>query len=214
LSKLLEGDPRYVHAELLKCQKDPWYWLMMWVRTENSHSKSLNPFERFPDKPHLFYLCRLWQHNKRLLVPKTRQVTATWLFCALYLWESMFFPSKLSFLQSKKESESDELLERCFAMYMKLPQFMKAWQPLRGGKKTYCNLSFARNRSRMIGIPEGAEHLRGYTPTGLFVDEAAFHDDVEKMMAAALPAIGEKGRVTMVSSAMPGYFKMLCFNEA
>ncbi len=181
-----------------------------WVLTENAHHLSASPFEPFPDKQHLYILTKLFEREKRLLVPKTRQITASWLFCALHLHDALFFPSRLTFIQSQKEEHADELLERCHSMYQKLPEFMKLWQPV---KRTHCVMRFSRNRSRLIAVPEGPEHVRSFTPTRVFVDEAAFQDNVEKMLAAILPALGTKGALTMVSSASHGFFKMLCFDE-
>lgn len=140
-------------------------------------------------------------------------MTVTWLYVSLFLWDALFFPSRFTFIQSKKEEDSDEALERAFTIYKNLPKFIKDWQPLVGGKKTYCHMRFIRNHSRLWAIPEGPEHLRSYTPTGLFSDETVYQDDVEKMVASASPALGEKGRLTMVSSAGPSYFEALAFDR-
>ncbi len=186
---------------------------MNWVLTENPASEAANPFERFPDKQHLYNLTRIWEREKRLIVPKSRQMTVTWLFIALYLHNAMWNPSRLIFVQSKKEQDADEVLERGFAIYQKLPLFMRNWQPLSSGKKTFCEMKFTRNRSRILAIPEGPDHLRGFTATDIFSDETAFQDDVERMTAAALPALGLHGRLTMVSSAAPSFLELLCFDR-
>lgn len=177
--------------------------------TENAHFTSSTPYEPFPDEAHLYYLTKLWEKERFLIVPKSRQMTVTWLFCALYLWESLFFPSRFTFIQSKKEEDADEALERCWTIYQKLPLFMRNWQPLVGGKKTYCHMKFLRHRSRIWAIPEGADHVRSYTATGIFSDETVYQENVEAMMTAADPALGKKGRMTMVSSAGPGIFSLL-----
>jgi len=70
-----------------------------------------------------------------------------------------------------------------------------------------------RNRSRLIAIPEGPEHIRGYTATGILMDEVCFHDDVEKTLAAADPALGKHGRLTLISSVGPGFFEQLAFDK-
>jgi hypothetical protein len=147
--------------------------------------------------------------HKRLLVPKSRQVTATWTIGALCLWEALFFPSRLTFIQSKKEADSNEILERIYTMYNKLPRFIRDFQPLIGGSKTYCKMRFKYNRSQLIAIPEGPDHVRGFTTTGIFVDEIAFHADVELLLAAIGPSLGKTGWFAGVSSAAPGYFELM-----
>lgn len=138
-------------------------------------------------------------------------MTATWVFAALYLWESLFFPSRLSFFQSKKETDADENLERVFTMHSRLPKWQREWQPC---ERTFCNLHFPRSRSQIKGIPQGADHVRGFTASGVFVDEAAFIEGLDQTIAAVRPALGKTGRLTIISSASPGIFKGLTFDEA
>lgn len=140
-------------------------------------------------------------------------MTCTWLFVALYLHDAMFFPSRLNFIQSKKEEDSDQALERAATIYDKLPIFMKNWQPLVGGKKTFCHMKFKRNRSHLWSIPEGADHARSYTSTGYFSDETVFQDNVEQVLAAVGPTLGTRGRLTMLSSVGPSAFELICFDK-
>lgn len=135
----------------------------------------------------------------------------TWLMVSLYLHDAMFKQSRLTFIQAQKENDADEALERAYIIYQKLPLFMRNWQPLTGGKKTFCSMRFARNRSRLQAVPEGSDHVRGFTPTGMLLDEACFQSDVEKTVAAVVPALGLHGRLTMVSSAAPSYLELLAF---
>lgn len=122
----------------------------------------------------------------------------------------MWNPSRLNFIQSKKEKDSDEVLERTHLVYSKLPLFMRNWQPV---KRTFCHMDFKRNRSRLWAVPEGAEHLRSYTATGLLSDETVYQNDVEKMLTAADPALGKTGRMTMISSAGPSAFELIAFDK-
>jgi hypothetical protein len=184
------------------------------VLTENAHHTSSSPFEPFPDKPHLYYLTWIWYYHQRLLVPKSRQVMVTWLFTALYLWDAIFHASRLNFIQSKKEEDADATLERAQAIYDHLPLFQRDWQPLAGGRKTYCHMRFKRNRSHLWAIPQGPEHARQFTATGYLCDEAAYQDGMESVLGAVNPTLGLRGRLTIVSSAAPSYFGMLVFDQA
>ena len=214
LKALMDGDQKAIHLELLKCARDPWYWILNWVLTENAHSTSSTPFEKFPDLAHLYYVTRIWQRERMTAWPKSRQIMMTWIISTLYLHDAMFNASRINFIQSKKEDDSDEVLERAYVVYQKLPLFMRTWQP---AKRVDCLLTFKRNRSRLWAIPEGAEHLRGYTGTGLMSDETVYQDDVEKMLAAAGPSLGlgkpNGGRITMLSSAGPSAFQLICFDD-
>lgn len=214
LKALMDGNEKVIQQELLRCQRSAWHFLRAWVTTENVASKTSDPFEPFPDKPHLYFMTQLWLREKRLIVPKSRQMTITWLMGALLLWDCIFFPSRLNLIQSKKEEDADEVLERVWTMYQRLPLFMRNWQPLVAGKKTHCQMRFSRNRSRLLAIPEGPDHIRGLTPTRLFSDETVYQDDVERMVAAASPALGDHGQLVMVSSVGPSWFGEIVFDRS
>lgn len=209
LKALKDGDKKAIQVEILKC-RDPWYWLINWVLTENAHFQGSSPFESFPDEEALYYVVRIWEMERKNAWPKSRQIMMTWLMCCLFMHDAMWNPSRLNFVQSKKEEDSDEVLERAWTVYQKLPEFMRLWQP---AKRTYCQLKFIKIRSRLWAIPEGAEHLRSYTGTGLLSDETVYQDDVQKMITAAGPALGTRGRLTMISSAGPSAFEGVSFDR-
>lgn len=204
LELLAGGDIDAQAIEIAICKKDPWYFLVNHVNTENSHAE-INPFQPFPDKPHLFYLTRLWETERRMIVPKSRQMSVTWLFCALYLWESMFFPSRLTVFSSKTEKDAIHLIQRTKFMHERLPKFIREMTPCIA---LQTELKF-KNRSTIHGIPAGADQVRGLTLSGVFVDEGAFQDQMKPMLAAAIPTLGKSGRITLVSSASPSFFQML-----
>ncbi len=208
LQELAKGNQKVIHAELLRCQKNPWHFLRAWCLTENVHSKDQsNPYESFPDKPHLFYLTKMFEVMDSLLIAKARQMTVTWLFGGLALHHCMFHPARMAFWQSKKEDDSNGTLERIYIMYQKLPDFMKLWQPC---KQTYCLLKFPRIRSQLRAIPQGADQVRQFTPSLVISDETAFQEEVDKMMAAIAPT---KPKFVGISSAAPSYFQRLVLDQ-
>lgn len=106
-------------------------------------------------------------------------------------------------MQSKKEADANELILRTVQMYSSLPWWMKEWNPM---MNIYCYMELGKTKSRIFGIPSGADQLRGYQPSGLMSDETVFQVDVDKALAAIRPAIRGGGRLTMISSAGPGFF--------
>ena len=186
---------------------------MLWCKTEDVHNRS-RPTQPFPDKPHLFYTTRLWQITKRILIPKSRQLTMTWLFCALYLWKAVHWPSRLEFFVSKKEEDADANILRSLFIYQHLPKFYRNYCPgvnKAGDPYTYCNLKFT-NRSRMWGIPSGGDQMRQYTASDIFSDEGAFQEGLKEQLASAIPTLGLDGGIAIVSSAAPSFFQDLCFD--
>lgn len=223
--------------EYEKCRRDPWYWLMNWVFTLDSHDIG-NPIKKFPDADYLKVLTYIWagpvvypQWNKDLehllddnermdiftnwsslmAVPKSRQMKVSWLFTALYLWQAEFYEGSNIFFQSKKEEDADNLIKRSKFMYDHQPFFLKRYQvnPGNRGEHTYCKMEFPEINSVIKGIPEGGDQIRMHTATGIFADEMAFQPSAEDAFTAAKPTIDGGGRFTAVSTANPGFFHLL-----
>lgn len=203
LFDLLLSSSELAFTERELCKRDPWRWLTRWVWTLDSHNVK-EPIKKFPPKDYLREITRIWQREKLLLIPKSRQMMITWLIVALYLHDAQFNPGKCIFFQSKKEKDANALVERAKLIYELQPYFLK--QPVRS---VYCELSFPLMRSRIQGIPQGGDQIRMHTASGIFMDEAAFMYESEEAYAAAKPSIDGGGRITMVSSANPGFFEAL-----
>ncbi len=138
---------------------------------------------------------------------------ATWLLCALYTHDAQFHTNRLHFFQSKKEEDSDRLIQRCFTIWENQPAFLKRTCL---AEYSYCHIRFFRQGetaglpySEIWGIPQGGDVIRQHTGSGLFIDEGGFQVDLEKSIGAAQPMLKGGGRLDIVSSAEPGYFEEL-----
>lgn len=179
------------------------------MKTVDPHERD-NPLRPFPDQIDLQTVTEFWLHERYLLIPKSRQILATWLIAALNFWECMFYPYRLCFFQSKKEEDSDENLIRVEQMYKSLPDWMKERNPV---KKIYCQITFEGNQSRMKAVPQGSQHFRQYTPSSLFLDEATYIEELQETIKAVQPAIRRGGKLTAISSAGPSEFADLVFDR-
>jgi len=193
------------------CAEDPEYWLFRYARTRDEHDPSTGA-KPFPDKEYLRETVRFWVAHLMNLYEKSRQMMATWTLCALYVHDAQFRTNRLNFIQSKKEEDSDRLIQRCFTIYENQPEFIKRIYP---AEYAYCHLRFFRPGekglpySEIWGIPQGGDVIRQHTGSGLFIDEAAFQPDLEASIGAAQPMLKGGGRLDIVSSAEPSYFEEL-----
>lgn len=115
----------------------------------------------------------------------------------------------MSFFTGRKEEDSEALIERTHFMYDGLPQFFRNFVKC---QRTHCNLKFT-NRSEIKGVAQGGDQFRSYTLSGVFIDEAAKQSEMAEMIKAAIPAVGQNGRITVVSSAAPSSFADLVFDR-
>jgi len=207
------------------CVRDPYHWLTHWAMTLDSHDDQ-NPIKPFPDKDYLRILTKIWLDNKLLLLPKSRQMMVSWVVCALYLWDTQFFPAKLTFFQSKREEDADDLVRRAKFIYDHQPKFLRRyndgakWIPVQAnpqvpeGRHVFCKLSFPSIHSEIRGIPQGGDIIRMQTSSGIFADEMGFQPEAMAAYTAAKPTLSAQGRFTGVSTAEDNsFFEDLVFDK-
>jgi hypothetical protein len=198
--------------ERRRCARDAEHWLFKYARTRDEHDPSVTA-KPFPDKEYIRELVRFWLASKMNIVEKSRQMMCSWIFCSLYLWDTQFHPNRLNFLCSKKEEDSDRLIQRCYTVWQNQPEFVKRAHP---AEYTYGHLKFrwpkepeALPYSELYGIAQGPDVIRQHTGSGLFVDEGSFQDSLSELIGAAKPMLSGGGRLDIVSSAAPGFFQDL-----
>ena len=195
------------HIEYELCRKDPYHWLTTWAYTIDPHDRT-NPVKRFPARDYIKRLVDIWLKESLLLIPKSRQMMVSWLFCSLYLWDTQFYPGRLNFFQSKKEEDADALIRRAKFIYDKQPVFLRRYRvnPSNTGRHIYCKLELPEIQSMIRGIPQGGDQIRMHTASGIFSDEMGFQSEAEAAYTAAKPTIDGGGKFTGVSTAEPGFF--------
>lgn len=175
------------------------FFLDNFVKTLDEHDKE-HPVKRLPmEKEYIRELAQHFLNEPLLLVEKSRQMMVTWLGCAYCLWVAMFHKGRRVFVQSKKEKDADELLNRVKHIYKHLPPLMKelftANEP-----SAYLSLKFGKHDSVIQGTPQGADVIRQYTASLIFSDEMAFQEKAEEAYVAAKPALTGGGQFIGVST--------------
>lgn len=215
--------------ELERCRRSPLYWAERYVYTRDDKDL-LNPHKPLIAGPlavnhrtlevrplhdnkddYLRFLTLLWEKERLLLVPKSRQVRISWWAMAMQLHIIQFAPAQRCAAQSKKAADSDKLLDRVqvileqqpkVASYVPWPRWHKKMNLIRiwhGG---------LAGVSRLEGLPEGGDKIRGETYSAVFTDESAFQNEAEAAYTAIMPLIEGGARYLGVSSARAGtYFE-------
>jgi hypothetical protein len=208
-SKVLSPkDKAKIAAEILRVRNDLPYFLeeYVWTLDEDADTKNgEDPIKRFPsraDRPELYELAELWLNKEgdpdqnRLVIDKSRQMMGTWVFVACDLWDTCFHKGVRTFFQSKKEKDAKNILERAWFIYQKLPKFLQIQH-----QKLDTELIFPTLNSLIWAIPQGGDHIRSYTASNIFSDEAAKQPEFAEAMTASIPSIGKHGRLHALSTA-------------
>jgi hypothetical protein len=191
-------------------QGDPWNFIRdcIWTKDE-----ATGQIRRYPDRAYAELLVRRWQSEPLLAVAKSRRMVVTWLFVACFYWLARFSPlAKIAFMArklGKTETEgSAELVRRAHFIHRHLPPTLPP-----------CEVEYSigllrfPNGSEIVALGEGEEQSRQHTFTGILADEVAFWEHAYETYVALRPTIEGGGRLTLVSSAGPGFFKDLVHDQ-
>ena len=160
-------------------------------------------------------LARQWQSASPslLIVPKARRMRLTWLFVSLHVWLAWTQRKANIFFVSSKEEKSAELVERATGIVARWP--VDKLGPLRvQHRNSPPELRFLDNGSKIVGVPEGPDQLRQFTATAVFADELGTYESPRACFSAMKPTIDGGGRLTILSSAYPGFYRELVAGEA
>jgi hypothetical protein len=220
--------------------KDPWAWLTECVTTidELDPAQPVKPFPvaacracaRYlgaaeasapcgrcggPAAPlaYLRHLAEAWHRAEPplLLIPKARRMLLTWLFTALHAWLAWRQPYAKIFFVSSKEDKSAELLDRAHGILERLP--LDRCAPVRLHRTLSPPLLQLDNGAMLFGVAEGAEQLRQYTATAILADEIGTWQWPRAAYTAFKPCVDGGGRLTLLSSAYPGFWAELVRGE-
>lgn len=188
-----------------ECERNPAYFISENLLTEDPQDIE-NPYKPFPDYPYLWQIVEHIKTERLLAIEKSRQVMVTWICAAYCLWLALFHSGVRILIQSQDQDDADEVIDKIGVLYNSMPAWMQARHPI---KQTVGLIRTTTTRSRIEGIPEGPDQIRGPTPTLIWSDETAAQKGCAEAWLAMRPSLGSKGRGLFTSSAAPGWFHML-----
>ena len=180
-------------TEISRCQKNPWYFITNYCKTLDEHDLE-NPFKLFPKKEYLKVMVDVWQKENLLIVPKSRQMMATWLFTTLNVWTALKPGRKCLFL-SKKEADADAIKERAVVILEGLPSFLKP-----NYSSSYCRINLPDIKSEIKAMSSEPNAVRMYTASSVLADEFAFMEKPRDVLTALKPCVTGGGKITILST--------------
>jgi len=197
---------------------NPWEFLSHCVFTHDEVDP-INPIKAYPSHlEYLHFLVLMWMTKKKLAITKSRRLTVSWTFIALGLWDCIFHKGRSWAFVSKKEEDSKELVQRAKFIYDHIPVSMITPDLLPKLKRGEMQSSppvmeFENIYSKIMGFPSGGNQLRQRGFSGILEDECAFWEDAEAAYASAKPTVDGGGRMVMVSTRYPGFFKKIVYDQ-
>jgi hypothetical protein len=183
--------------EYARIMKDAPYALKTYLTTYDNTQKKYVPLELFPDQIQLIKDYEVYNEN---ITRKYRQagvttVTAAWISRKLQLAKPDN-PERVLLIANKKDTAVE--------MANKVRHFLDQWPD-------WINVGFSpdknsesrfklNNGCEVKAVATSADALRGYTPTILVFDEAAYIEAGEDFWAASMASLSTGGKIILVST--------------
>ena len=186
-----------IMLEYVKCMKDTPYALRTYLQTYDNTVSRYVPLELFPDQVSLLDDYENYEENIAL---KYRQagvstVTAAWVSKKL-VFAKKERPEKILIIANKLDT-SMEMANKIRAFVDQWPKWVGAsFSPDKNSQRHYK----LTNGCEVKAVATSRDALRGYTPTVLVFDEAAFIEADGDFWAACMASLSTGGKVIVVST--------------
>lgn len=183
--------------EYAKIIKDTPYALRTYLKTYDNTQQKFVPFDLFPDQVQLVYD---YEHYNENITKKYRQagvstVTAAWVSKILQTADPQS-PQKILVVANKKDT-AVELTSKIRNFLTQWPDWINVGFDPSKDSQSWFKL---KNGCEVKGVATSNDALRGYTPTCLIFDEAAYIEAGEDFWAACMASLSTGGKVIVIST--------------
>jgi hypothetical protein len=193
-------------AEQLKifarCLGDPTYAIETFLKTFDLTQKGMVPFKLYYKQKEII---KSYEKNNRNLVTKPRQAGVSTTTAAYIAVKTAFgdpdSPHKVLIL-ANKQTLAQEFLKKVKDFLEQIPYWVwgldESTDYLEINSKGHLKLK--SNGCEIRALATSKDALRGFTPTFLVMDEAAFIDNGADVFGAALASLGTGGKIALIST--------------
>jgi hypothetical protein len=179
-----------------KCKADPAYFIENYLETFDKTKQTYVKFRPFPKQLEAILA---YKDNRYNIVLKYRQAGISTLTAAYIVWLISFAssdnPEKVLILANKRETAM-EFLNKAKVFHSQLPKWISVDI---GDTNSKQHVRFT-NGCEIKAVATSADALRGYTPSLLILDEAAFIEGGQDVWAACQASLSTGGDAILVST--------------
>ncbi|MBT9145738.1 MAG: hypothetical protein DDT42_01614 [candidate division WS2 bacterium] len=183
--------------EFIKCALNPFYAIEKYIQIPVKNSKGQIDYYSFKLMPHQIFILNNLINDEKNIISKYRQAGVTTLICAFLAYKLNFTPNfKVGVVANKLNTAKNEILKLVHNMYQQFPEEIrfKNAEPSKQDHRTYENGSEIR---AFAASPDG---MRGFSPSSLFIDEAAFCENGDDFYTSAMGTLAAGGSVILAST--------------
>jgi len=207
-----------IYKEYAKCIQDPIHAIETYIETFDKTQEGYVPFKLFPRQKQIV---KSYEDNRYNLVTKPRQAgisTTTQAYMAVKAAFADKDNPEVILVIANKLKLSQKFLKGIKDYVKQLPRWIwgAEYYGSDANEKKSIFIQDSKievelpNGSLIIAVATSEDALRGYTPTYLVFDEAAFIDNGDAVYTAAMSSISTGGKVILISTPNgmdPLYYK-------
>jgi len=207
-----------IYEEYYKCVKNPAYGIETFLKTFDKTQSGFVPFKLFERQHEIVNSYNKYRFN---IVAKPRQAgvsTTTAAYASIMVATADRNNPENILILANKQDMAFEFLAKIKDFLVQLPRWF--WgSEYYGTEEREKKDIFITNSKKELKLPNGSrvkavatskDALRGFTPTWLIMDEAAFIDDGAEVFSTALTSLGTGGKAALISTPNgmdPLYYK-------
>jgi hypothetical protein len=199
---------------------DPWAWLtgkdtdgrpVIWTKDEKDRSAPLKPFPSH--SRYLRELVSVLKNEPLVAIDKSRQLYVSTTILLFDDHDSAFNVAVGTVLSKTKEEDACALLrDKVRFPFRQMPQWVQQWRPIT--MKPEKRITYPQTGSETLAVAQNAAvgEARGRSARRAIIDEGAFQDELEEMVAAFKPMTSQIILCSSPNLGSPGaayYFGLL-----
>jgi hypothetical protein len=197
-----------IREEFTNCLLDPCYPIVNYFETFDKTQEGFVPFKLFDKQREII---EAYVNNRFSMVTKPRQAGVSTTTAAYAAVLTAFADSKnpqAVLVIANRQEMAFEFLDKIKDFLIQIPRWVWGSEyygtPEKEAKKIFSTESKKElklpNGSRVKAVATSKNALRGFTPTWLIMDEAAFIENGAITFSTALTALGTGGRASLIST--------------